>query len=572
MYENAPSSATRVRGGLHRSEATARRSDTALAHGHSELDLHQHRLLLQPLVLKGGGGGDADGTHDSTRERSAGHRRGRLARDRHGLLVQQHVHLLGERAPAVHDLRRVHRVAAVVGEAEPHAAVAPVVDGVVPVEHRLPKDEELRTQRRREPHRHQPRPAKAADLLLLLLAGRGGCPWCGCWSGCRWRCSIRCSRLRLCRRGGHGGSVGRDRLRGALGCGGRCCGSGGSVRGRSSRLVRLVRGGHEDALRGAHGDTLAERQPAHVVVRMERQRVAWQVDLHLRRIYEAAVQQVPRLPREQVRHLLVGWSGDAEVGGAGVHDSAASAVLADVELHAVDAHGQDADLPMAVLGHHHGSPGQRLQQPPVVDAAEGHLGVLTLLALGQEDAKLRGGKALPKEHLEEAELLVQRQAVKAEAEDAVEAEGLEGRRGHLHGQDDAHLHAHLGASTLVRRTLRDDDRARIDRGGGFVGAWRLGAGADDAEADNVLRELARDLAGAEADGHLVAMLALGHQRAVGVDGDGGLGGGHVELAAALHHAGLGRALGGGQHQVPGAGVEDNPELLRGRAQGEHPGV
>mmetsp|Transcript_23244 Transcript_23244/g.59198 ORF Transcript_23244/g.59198 Transcript_23244/m.59198 type:complete len:261 (+) Transcript_23244:3197-3979(+) len=255
-----------------------------------------------------------------------------------------------------------------------------------------------------------------------------------------------------------------------------------------------------------------------------------------------------------------------------VHDTAAAPSPTDVELHAVDAHGQDADLPMAVLGHYHGSPGQRLQQPPVVDAAEGHLGVLALLALGQEDAKLRGGKALAKEHLEEAELLVQRQAVKAEAEDAVEAEGLEGRSGHLHGQDDAHLHTHLGASTRVRRTLRDDDRARIARGGGFVGSWRFGAGAADAEADNVLRELARDLAGAEADGHLVAMLALGHQRAVGIDGDGGVGGGHVELAAALHHASLGRALGGGQDEVPGTGVEDNPELLRGRAEGEHPGV
>mmetsp|Transcript_97606 Transcript_97606/g.281685 ORF Transcript_97606/g.281685 Transcript_97606/m.281685 type:complete len:308 (-) Transcript_97606:649-1572(-) len=227
--------------------------------------------------------------------------------------------------------------------------------------------------------------------------------------------------------------------------------------------VRVVQR-DEHAIRRADGHVLTKGQAAHVVRSAQLQRVPQQIELQRWRIRQAAIEQVPGINIEEFSDLLVRRRRDTEVRGAGVNDATARTVLAHVELNAVDPDGQDLHLPVAVLGHHDRRIGEGLEKPARIVAAHGDLGLLAILALGQEDAKARSRNGpLSEQRHESAEIRAHRQAVEPEAEDAVEPEGLERLCGHLDGKQDAHLNTKL----LLRGTLRclvRCDPARLDEG------------------------------------------------------------------------------------------------------------
>mmetsp|Transcript_9412 Transcript_9412/g.24378 ORF Transcript_9412/g.24378 Transcript_9412/m.24378 type:complete len:277 (-) Transcript_9412:9-839(-) len=140
---------------------------------------------------------------------------------------------------------------------------------------------------------------------------------------------------------------------------------------------------------------------------------------------------------------------------------------------------------------------------------------------------------------EEAELRVHSKAVQAEAEHAVEVEGVERLRGHLRGGDHANADAVLA---LIRH-------------------WCLMLG----KAHRLADELAGDLTGAVSDCHLVALGGIGADgMAPVVHVDGGVRGAAIE--AAMLPAGEAVAGGRGQEEVTGARVEDHGEVLLRRAQ------
>mmetsp|Transcript_22743 Transcript_22743/g.57987 ORF Transcript_22743/g.57987 Transcript_22743/m.57987 type:complete len:489 (+) Transcript_22743:160-1626(+) len=338
----------------------------------------------------------------------------------------------------------------------------------------------------------------------------------------------------------------------------------------------------------------------HVVLRTQLQRqVRRDSDAQDRSRGLSAVHVVSHCRRrEELREAREVLLRHAEVRGARVHDAAAGAVLAHVQLDAVDAHGGDVHLPVAEVGHGHRRPLQRVQHALLVDAAHGDLALLAVLALGEEDAEVGGADlAAADQHVVGAEVAVHREAVQAQAEDAVEVERLEGLRGHLDRQNDAHLHAQvvavLGLDVLgqllggvreregavlrdacapgpLRSRLPGRSSLGVGGGSGIGGRKRLEGVRRLVEADLVTGELAGDLAGAEANGNLVSQLTLDHSGAAGLDRNSSGGVAHVE--AAVHEARLALALGGGQHDVPGAGVEDDAELLRRRADAQDAGV
>mmetsp|Transcript_91927 Transcript_91927/g.165981 ORF Transcript_91927/g.165981 Transcript_91927/m.165981 type:complete len:422 (+) Transcript_91927:796-2061(+) len=319
-------------------------------------------------------------------------------------------------------------------------------------------------------------------------------------------------------------------------------------------------------------------------------------DLDRRGLDQATVQEIPCIHLEPPRKLQVPGRWNAKVGGACIHHTSAGPVLAHVQLLAVDAHGLDAHQPVAHVTHRHAREGRWLEDSPRVDAPEGDFALLSVLAVRQEHAELGlRSPARTHEHVKRTEVLVHRQAFQAEPQDAVEVEGLEGLRGHVNGRDHIHLHAHgavvhhlVGrACILCGAAVRHffvvgpgkahtcDERCGLSTSGpgpllnlSFFLIFRLHL----AKANCVTNKFACDLAGTEADGHLLAELALVHEGAVCVDGHGAVRGGLIVAPPAWHQAGLGLALAGRQHDVPGAGVEDHPEVLGRRAEAEDPRI
>mmetsp|Transcript_87536 Transcript_87536/g.283417 ORF Transcript_87536/g.283417 Transcript_87536/m.283417 type:complete len:404 (-) Transcript_87536:412-1623(-) len=324
------------------------------------------------------------------------------------------------------------------GHAEAGLEVGPVEDSVVAVEHRLAQNEGLGAQGR-QVHREQLRRAGTA-VSLGPCAGRGrGCAEEG--------------------RGPHG----RVHLRPVV---------------------------------------LGQGQPAHVCIGVQPQRDAPELDLHDRRIHEAAVLDAARGPREQLAHCRRVRGREAEVRGAAVQDAEATATVADVQPLTADGHREDLNLPIAEFRLGHGHPGEWPRKAGRVVAAESDLALLPVVAFCQEDAKLgQPNPAASGEEVEEAEVLVQCQAVEPQAENPVKVEELKGSLRHLDGHHDVRLHA----GPAWQRA------ASLFRG--------LRSGA---QADLLACKLAGDQARAKADGHLVCSMASGHWQAVQVQGLGHL--------------------------------------------------
>mmetsp|Transcript_62488 Transcript_62488/g.166215 ORF Transcript_62488/g.166215 Transcript_62488/m.166215 type:complete len:275 (-) Transcript_62488:358-1182(-) len=271
------------------------------------------------------------------------------------------------------------------------------------MQHGLPEDEQLRAEGRRQSHGHEARPAVAPHLVLLRGAVRGGI---GCGVTSHVLAGVHADRpapvaSHVC--------LGHSVRRGSV------------LQGR----VRLVRG-YVYALLGADRHALAEREPSHVVERMQRQVVAFNLDLNRWRLCEATILQLPRRDGQQVGHLRVVGRRDAQVRGTSIHHAVASTILAHVQLLAVYPDGHDLHQPVSHVGHDDRRPGQWLEHALRVVPPHCDLVVLAVLALGQVDAKMWAvDLPLANEDVGGTEFRVEREAVQAQAEDAVEKEGLE---------------------------------------------------------------------------------------------------------------------------------------------------
>mmetsp|Transcript_50349 Transcript_50349/g.155652 ORF Transcript_50349/g.155652 Transcript_50349/m.155652 type:complete len:379 (+) Transcript_50349:280-1416(+) len=312
---------------------------------------------------------------------------------------------------------------------------------------------------------------------------------------------------------------------------------------RRLRVVLLLVGGcrHADVRVDAH--VLRQGQLPHVVLRVEREVEVPELDPHDRSLHAPAVHRLVRVLREQLVHLLRECVGNAQVGCAGVQDATASAVVADVQLVAIDVQREDLHLPIAQLRLEHGHPLERLQQPRGVVPADGYLALLAGIAVCEEDAKVGvADLSAARQNPEEAEVRGERQAAEAQAHDAVKVEELERPPRHVDRHDHLRVHAGPPAPSLrAEPVLRPRRRA---------------------QADSVTHKLACDLPRAEADGHLVAQAPLvrRHRGAIQVDGRGG--GRRPDVVAPVLQAGVRAALHRGQDDVPGSRVEHHSELLR----------
>mmetsp|Transcript_22749 Transcript_22749/g.58002 ORF Transcript_22749/g.58002 Transcript_22749/m.58002 type:complete len:432 (-) Transcript_22749:144-1439(-) len=335
--------------------------------------------------------------------------------------------------------------------------------------------------------------------------------------------------------------------RGRICRGVHCCSVDSISRGwEAQRRIGLI-GWNVNALRRADAHTFTQWQAPHVVEGVQCELAPSNVELNLWCLDIAAVQKVASFPGQQLRDLPIERGGDAKVGSAGVHDAAAGTILADIQLDTVDADCRDVNLPVAKISHGDRRPGQRVQHALLVYAAHRDLTSLIILTLREEDTKVGSADlAMANEHVEGTEVLVHRQAIQAQAEDAVEVEGLERLLRHL----DSHDHAHDAAGRLSLSACSSLKRAT--------------------GTDPLVRELACDRASAKANGDLVAELAGQHHGAVHVDRRGRLRGRHVVPPVDL--AGLAGALLRGQDHVAGARVEDDAEHLRGRAHADLAGV
>mmetsp|Transcript_10038 Transcript_10038/g.22038 ORF Transcript_10038/g.22038 Transcript_10038/m.22038 type:complete len:547 (-) Transcript_10038:145-1785(-) len=237
-----------------------------------------------------------------------------------------------------------------------------------------------------------------------------------------------------------------------------------------------------------------------------------------------------RLHVQAARELVDHVRGARELRGARVDGHLA--VLAQALLLVVDRDVGNLDLPVAGRAGH-GLPEHVRGHMVLLDVAERDLRVLGL-RVGEEDGedRLLQGLALH-QVVHDAELRALGHLGQGQTQHSVEVEGREG----------------------VVRLVR--------------GAHEADAGAEAADADVVLHEDAADLAGAEGDGHDVAVAAL-VDRFVGAVGEG-----HVDSArgergveALVRLAGLVRALLGGEEQVAAARVEDDDEVLRRIADGD----
>mmetsp|Transcript_34519 Transcript_34519/g.80552 ORF Transcript_34519/g.80552 Transcript_34519/m.80552 type:complete len:289 (-) Transcript_34519:91-957(-) len=114
-------------------------------------------------------------------------------------------------------------------------------------------------------------------------------------------------------------------------------------------LVSLVL--HSDSFLGAYGDALAQRQPAHVACGEELDGLPGQVDFHIWALREPAVEEIPCVDLKHLRQLLVVRPRDTQMAGASIHHSAASAILAEVQLHTAHTNGQNGHNPVAELRH-----------------------------------------------------------------------------------------------------------------------------------------------------------------------------------------------------------------------------
>mmetsp|Transcript_72924 Transcript_72924/g.213666 ORF Transcript_72924/g.213666 Transcript_72924/m.213666 type:complete len:380 (+) Transcript_72924:488-1627(+) len=323
----------------------------------------------------------------------------------------------------------------VLGEREAGPEIGPVEDGVVALEHRLPQDEHVRADGLGPAHRQQ---LGRAEQLARARA---------------------------------------------------------VVRHRAERLL-LLRVVLQDGAR-RHGDVGISQdvgrhgQQAHVVLGVEREVEAVQLQHHGGCVHAAAVLELAGGLRQQVVKGAAGVTGDAEVRGAAVEDAVAVALVADVHLGAVDVHREDPDLPVAELRLCHGHPRDGLQQVLGVVAADGYLAGLPIVALRQEEAEVRPRKLpAPHEEIEGTEVVAQRQCRQAKAYDAIKVELLERSRRHLCGHD--RLREHAWPLLRTRRCLGP-------------------------QAQPVAHKVARDPGGAEADGHALAHAASGHGPAVQVD-------------------------------------------------------
>mmetsp|Transcript_11219 Transcript_11219/g.35608 ORF Transcript_11219/g.35608 Transcript_11219/m.35608 type:complete len:421 (+) Transcript_11219:605-1867(+) len=242
--------------------------------------------------------------------------------------------------------------------------------------------------------------------------------------------------------------------------------------------------------------------------------------------------------------------------GACVDDGPALAILAEVHSAVADAQLSDGHLPIAELGESHRGPAHVGEHELWRVAAEGDLAGL-LVGIGQKHSEAGLQQApLCRHHAEEAELRRQRQAVQAEAEDAIKSEGVEGLVRHLCGRDKAELHAvgPMAVRVLARILAKHGGLGRRQTALRDQPAFLLRA-----QAQSVVHKLAGDLPGTEGYGDLVAR---------GPGRDGGAVVVHVHCVegqlpavAPVDGAGLAEAGLRGDDDVARSGVKDHGELL-----------
>mmetsp|Transcript_45494 Transcript_45494/g.141005 ORF Transcript_45494/g.141005 Transcript_45494/m.141005 type:complete len:374 (-) Transcript_45494:413-1534(-) len=344
-------------------------------------------------------------------------------------------------------------------QAETGTLATPIEDSVVALEHGLAEDEDVRAQGLRPAHGQQLR--RAQKLLLQ----RALCHVSLCLG-----VLLRFVRARV--------------LVGLL----------------SRRVSEAGVGRHRDVAVGQ--DVRRQGQQAHVVLRVQREVDTLELQDHDWRLDHAAVGGIAGGRREHRVQQGAAGAWDAEVRGAAVQDAEATATVADVQPLTADGHREDLNLPIAEFRLGHGHPGEWPRKAGRVVAAESDLALLPVVAFCQEDAKLgQPNPAASGEEVEEAEVLVQCQAVEPQAENPVKVEELKGSLRHLDGHHDVRLHA----GPAWQRA------ASLFRG--------LRSGA---QADLLACKLAGDQARAKADGHLVCSMASGHWQAVQVQGLGHL--------------------------------------------------
>mmetsp|Transcript_59710 Transcript_59710/g.151534 ORF Transcript_59710/g.151534 Transcript_59710/m.151534 type:complete len:454 (+) Transcript_59710:55-1416(+) len=309
-----------------------------------------------------------------------------------------------------------HLVAGVRGDAEANALVAPMVDCVILCQHGLPPDEELRPNGLRQGDGHDRRTACIQDDIvhapnirtLTLSRAFGNC--CVCHRHRSGTAVIA-----------QGGRVGSIRTRG-----GKLCTS------KLFPFLILQQQGWPRIVAGKQRD-------GHAPIKLEMDRQALGVAaIHTalggkRRVLQVVLQVGPQLVSKINRH--------SQQRGAGVDHRAASTVFTKVDDTVADAQVLDLDHPMPLFRHDHRCPTQAAAHTCRRVPAERDLANF-LIAFREEDAEACLLQVLLSgQHAEHAELWRDRQAVQAQANDAIEGEGVERLVRHLRCCDDPHLHA-----------------------------------------------------------------------------------------------------------------------------------
>mmetsp|Transcript_89552 Transcript_89552/g.256501 ORF Transcript_89552/g.256501 Transcript_89552/m.256501 type:complete len:224 (-) Transcript_89552:806-1477(-) len=141
----------------------------------------------------------------------------------------------------------------------------------------------------------------------------------------------------------------------------------------------------------AQDHALLDGQWPHVVLRAQAQREPLEHDLQVWSVGGPAVLSLRGVGDQRAGELAQAVTGHAKVGGAGVDDASAAAILANVQGPVADAHRLDLHLPIAHLLGRHRRPLQRRQHALAVVAPQRYLTAEVLAAVGarQEDAKLQ---------------------------------------------------------------------------------------------------------------------------------------------------------------------------------------
>mmetsp|Transcript_20606 Transcript_20606/g.56261 ORF Transcript_20606/g.56261 Transcript_20606/m.56261 type:complete len:439 (-) Transcript_20606:84-1400(-) len=266
-----------------------------------------------------------------------------------------------------------------------------------------------------------------------------------------------------------------------------------------------------------------DRQFTHVRLRGHREVPASHLHRQVGCGSQAAIRKARGRPLQDALECVQVLRRDGQVRGARVQDGDARPLIAaDVQSRVTNVDVEKVDHPVAHRGLDERHPSQWLEQMIGVVAAKGDLAIPLSVAAAKQDRKLprvplaRGG-----ELMREAEVVRHRQGPEAQAQDAVKGEAQERVIGHFPGGHDAIP----DAIVLVDHT---------------VGRFR-------ANAYQVFDQGTPDLAFPVANGdriHILLQAHVGQERGIFL----------------LRPACLVKAVRGGEHEMPRAGVKDHPHL------------